>query len=885
MTPLHWAVYENNEKCVQLLLSRGAKTDIPNNKNQTAIDLANALKTRQKAKILPLFKNYASLSQDLPPAAPSMRDAQIAGLINLWGLIKYTHPYLSYRTQINWDKSLLDGLGKILELGGASEVRYYKIVDQMLQTLKDPNTYIQYNVQEEEESEPHEPMRGRTPTKATNNAPETPVKTERRIQPYVETTSTNVAVIVANDYSQFTKYEKLENLINSFTSAHSSAIALVFDLRCLPANGSSVPIMLGSTPGLLLSYIFEEAFRMFLREDLYLPTKRQIIMNGLPEHRHSYNRMFFRGTMTHEPEIISFPLDPDTNGSTTIHKQVKPMTFIVDKNTPIRIINIVTALQTAQLCTFVYHVEGEEIQKFTDGEHLLFEPGITTSLVELGNAKVHVRQNETVNSDHTIGFHPDIILVKGEEVQSLPQTNQPSDIIQKFDPVVRIAIDLVSKKIPSQKRKPPTIPYSKRRIDSAYSEMSVPPPEFRLLALARLWNAVNYFYPYKNFLAKPWDLLHSSIPKFLTSNTELDYATAISHFIHQIHDSHAYVNSESIVKYIGTHIPPIKTKLVDNNLVISHIIEKDEIKLDGVQVGDVILKIDNQTALEKLDSMSKLFSSSTEHSSNVRLAPLLLAGPEGSNVQIVLRRVTQDDKQGKKVEEIEVSLPRILFPQSVKLPTKEQPYSILSEQDSTGNAIGYIDMRNLAHVQVLNAIEHVKNTKSLILDLRGYTKGAIYKMGRFLSKNRVTYGQSHTCLFMPSLLVDGIEPPFTVANQTLTFGDSSDQYYDGKIVGLIDASTMSHGEQACLFLKSCRPDLVLVGSSTGGAIGHPTNIVLPGNIEVGFSGLGYSTVDGKYIQIDGITPDVHVNETIEGIIRDEDEILKAAVQFLTSGRK
>ena len=47
--------------------------------------------------------------------------------------------------------------------------------------------------------------------------------------------------------------------------------------------------------------------------------------------------------------------------------------------------------------------------------------------------------------------------------------------------------------------------------------MSFPSEEYRLLALFRFWNVINYFYPYKDLLDTSWStVLTDFIPRFLS---------------------------------------------------------------------------------------------------------------------------------------------------------------------------------------------------------------------------------------------------------------------------------------------------------------------------------------------------------------------------------
>ena len=51
--------------------------------------------------------------------------------------------------------------------------------------------------------------------------------------------------------------------------------------------------------------------------------------------------------------------------------------------------------------------------------------------------------------------------------------------------------------------------------DNPYAEMNFPTAEYRLLALFRFWNVINYFFPYKNLIGDSWEtVLPRYIPKF-----------------------------------------------------------------------------------------------------------------------------------------------------------------------------------------------------------------------------------------------------------------------------------------------------------------------------------------------------------------------------------
>jgi C-terminal processing protease CtpA/Prc len=71
---------------------------------------------------------------------------------------------------------------------------------------------------------------------------------------------------------------------------------------------------------------------------------------------------------------------------------------------------------------------------------------------------------------------------------------------------------------------------------------------------------------------------------------------------------------------------------------------------------------------------------------------------------------------------------------------------------------------------------------------------------------------------------------------------------------------------------------VVVGSTTAGADGNVSGIVLPGGEQTAISGIGVFYPDKRPTQRIGIVPDITVTPTREGIQAGRDEILERALR-------
>jgi hypothetical protein len=114
------------------------------------------MKTRLLLRILLLGFSLPTLWASAWGAQQSNAEARrierLVALCKLWGAVKYFHPYLAYRENIDWDKALADASSKVSAARNADQ--YASAVQSMLDTLGDPLTRVVSKVPEGEPS-PH----------------------------------------------------------------------------------------------------------------------------------------------------------------------------------------------------------------------------------------------------------------------------------------------------------------------------------------------------------------------------------------------------------------------------------------------------------------------------------------------------------------------------------------------------------------------------------------------------------------------------------------------------------------------------------------------------------------------------------------------------------
>ena len=71
-----------------------------------------------------------------------------------------------------------------------------------------------------------------------------------------------------------------------------------------------------------------------------------------------------------------------------------------------------------------------------------------------------------------------------------------------------------------------------------------------------------------------------------------------------------------------------------------------------------------------------------------------------------------------------------------------------------------------------------------------------------------------------------------------------------------------------------------MGENTVGADGYCLILPIPGGNKVMYTACGIYTPDGGQTQRIGVSPDIEVKKTIEGIKEGRDELMEAAVEYI-----
>ncbi|KAA0129566.1 hypothetical protein FY557_04510 [Chryseobacterium sp. SN22] len=412
--------------------------------------------------------------------------------------------------------------------------------------------------------------------------------------------------------------------------------------------------------------------------------------------------------------------------------------------------------------------------------------------------------------------------------------------------------------------------------------------EVKMLDLFRIWNAIEYFYPYKYLLDHNWDdILKKYIPLFKKINNEKDYESAVMQLAAELQDTHAGIEETYQYDVAGKLSSPFTFQMVENAVLITGIKDEAKMKKANLEVGDLITKINGKPILKNIKEKSKYFAFSNPSVELREAYSYLFSGDEET---IVVEGI---HKNGEKFRTAVERTKRIFYEEwdkdgipDLHLVYKGKNYNYLTynEKESRLNPSFpiddkvYFEFASLKGAEIPSLMEQYKHTKGMVFDLRGYNDNAsLLKVFDYLLTNPVVYGiKTQPNFSQPGkfCFVDNI------VNKEYKFaGKDNPDPYKGLVVVIINEHTQSAEEMWAMVFKKI-PNVIFVGSQTAGADGNKTSIKLTDGHKIIFSGLGIYYPDGGETQRIGIKPDVVVRPTVESTRNKEDLLLLRALELI-----
>jgi len=418
----------------------------------------------------------------------------------------------------------------------------------------------------------------------------------------------------------------------------------------------------------------------------------------------------------------------------------------------------------------------------------------------------------------------------------------------------------------------------KFKADSPYGNMPFPDREYRILAAIKFWTTIDWFFPYKSLMDRPWDtVLDELIPAIENTEDVQTYQLAIAAMVARIQDSHGSVEMaqgsmaeakepEGLSAYFGTGTIPVALAMIEGRPVVIRT-WADSKGQEILHLGDEILRIDGESVQARMDRIRPLISSSTAHRLDFRVVNRLLRGPLGKAGEIEIRKANGDTFTQK-----------VTWSESG--PVSTGAWRTGPEFKVIKGNIGYVDLDRLRSDQVQPVMDAMGPARAVLLDLRGYPTAAVPQiLGCFARNPNATSARFQIPLFLGE--PDSADGPLGASSSAKMYATPR-KAHPSKVVILIDERAQSQAENWGLGLEAAS-GATFVGSPTSGANGSVTTVVLPGSLRVFFTGMGVRHGDGRQLQRVGLQPHILVRPTIKGIAEGRDEVLERAIRFVEEG--
>ena len=399
--------------------------------------------------------------------------------------------------------------------------------------------------------------------------------------------------------------------------------------------------------------------------------------------------------------------------------------------------------------------------------------------------------------------------------------------------------------------------------EATYKSVPAEDDGFRILALFRYWNIIEYFFPYKHLFKENWsDLLKEFLPQFASNRSALDYRLTCWRLINRVHDTHASIYRDSILNnWTGMKGPAIDFKIIGKKVIARDYLDDSLVKFETLKSGDEITTVNGKSIAEIRKTFDPYICASNPSAADRNFLWRFLFFSNDDSLLITYK----SEGQIKKGIMHLYYRPPFRNGDTWRLPM----YQLLTDD------VGYINIGKIKKDSLPLIFKEFVNTKGIIIDIRNYPNEFMpYEMGRYLKPSSTPF-------------VRYTGPDFNNPGAFKYIGfikngaDDNDSIktYKGLVIILVNEQTQSSAEYTAMAIRTA-PRAVVMGSQTAGADGDISYVPFPGGFYSPFSGLGIFYPDGKETQGIGIVPDIFVYPTQQGIAAGKDEVLEKAKAYI-----
>jgi peptidase S41-like protein len=400
-------------------------------------------------------------------------------------------------------------------------------------------------------------------------------------------------------------------------------------------------------------------------------------------------------------------------------------------------------------------------------------------------------------------------------------------------------------------------------VDEAnYPDAVFPDSGWQILGVLRFWNAVEYWYPYRDLIPEDWDAVLADSPRRMALPLQpADWHRELYRLTARIRDGHAGILGKVTPRQpFGLCRLPVSLRVVDGKYIVEAVLADDEIA-HRFEPGDVLVSLDDRKVSDIVASVRDTYGASNESFRAFAIGRMLTTGACGAARAGVLRDAPLD-----------LDVQRVA-PQSMRM----APVVMNDREGDTFQTlpgdVAYLKLSSIKLDDVPGYVERLAGAKVLVIDIRNYPSAfVVFALGQALVDEPTPF----VIFSMASL---GNPGQFGFGSMlSLT---PAQPHFGGRVAILVDESSISNAEYTAMALRAS-PRARLYGRQTAGADGNVSTIPLPGGLAASMSGIGVFYPDRSPTQQRGLKLDVECPVTVAGLRAGRDEILDCALQGLAT---
>lgn len=413
------------------------------------------------------------------------------------------------------------------------------------------------------------------------------------------------------------------------------------------------------------------------------------------------------------------------------------------------------------------------------------------------------------------------------------------------------------------------------------------PLDYKLLTFAKIQGSVDYLFPNKYLMEKNFDSYFTDLLEEIgRSTSRKDFEITLAKVVSKMGDSHAFPFIFKLIYFKEifhtSYSAPFDYQIVDDHLLVTHLILPDICSKAQLNVGDKIIEINGKTIPQIIKEKKELISISNIENLIHHLSEYEynLIWPDDLKQKNFKVKSKENNKTfSTNVEFIDIPNPLQTAKISGYLMGKARA---IPEYQLIHNDIAYFKInKTFYYIENIEddkidgimdkMFEEASHKKAIVFDMRGYPDwgGFVYHyIYKYFSPVENYFGKYYT----PNLKNIG-----TYVYQNFdyfpTIENKKINIYKGKIFILVNSETQSASEWNTMNLQKIFPQSITIGQKTAGADGDVTTVSLPGDYELPFSGFGIFYPDNSQTQQVGIK----INEIIK--YKDQDILENRDLEF------